>query len=179
MWRETSVPASPKTAAAMRPASAEADCGEERLSQDTQYVRYALTRSTVGVHRGVDRCGCEARFVNPRRALDVAMGRGRHLPALASAGCSLFGVDINLDAVVTARRRGLPVRGWVADLTSFPLPDRRLRTGRRDAIPAARSISGPRAEPRRRWVPAVRNLPDRTATARPRANVARSPARIE
>jgi hypothetical protein len=54
MWRETSVPASPKTAAAMRPGDAEADCGEERLSQDTQYVRYAPTRSTVGVHRGVD-----------------------------------------------------------------------------------------------------------------------------
>ena len=78
----------------------------------------------------------------PRRALDVAMGRGRHLPALASAGCNLFGVDISLEAVRTARERGLPVRGWVADLTSFPLPERRFelvvvtRYLQRDLFPA-------------------------------------------
>jgi len=78
----------------------------------------------------------------PRRALDVAMGRGRHLPALASAGCKLFGVDISLEAVRTARERGLPVRGWVADLTSFPLPERRFelvvvtRYLQRDLFPA-------------------------------------------
>ena len=77
------------------------------------------------------------------------MGRGRHLPALASVGCSLFGVDINLDAVLTARGRGLPVRGWVADLTSFPLPDRRFelvvvtRYLQRDLFPALeRSLTG-------------------------------------
>jgi len=70
------------------------------------------------------------------------MGRGRHLPVLASAGCSLFGVDINLDAVRTARERGVPVRGWVADLTSFPLPEQRFevvvvtRYLQRDLFPA-------------------------------------------
>ena len=63
---------------------------------------------------------------HPRRALDVAMGRGRHLPALAVAGCRLFGVDINLEAVHSAVARGLAVHAWVADLTAFPLPDRRF-----------------------------------------------------
>jgi len=59
-----------------------------------------------------------------RRALDVAMGRGRHLLPLAATGCSLFGVDIDSDAVHAAVARGVPVRAWVADLTTFPLPAR-------------------------------------------------------
>ena len=60
------------------------------------------------------------------RALDVAMGWGRHSLALAQAGFRTFGVDINLRAVTegvhAARRQRLPVNGWCADLTRYPLP---------------------------------------------------------
>jgi tellurite methyltransferase len=63
-----------------------------------------------------------------RRALDVAMGRGRHASVLAAAGFRVFGVDVKLDvvidAVASASRLGLVVRGWCADLTVFPLPSR-------------------------------------------------------
>jgi tellurite methyltransferase len=62
----------------------------------------------------------------PRRALDVAMGRGRHAEALAAAGLRPFGVDVNLEAVRDAvdrlRRRGVALRAWCADLTHYPLP---------------------------------------------------------
>jgi len=37
-----------------------------------------------------------------RRALDVAMGRGRHALVLAGAGFDTFGVDVNVDAVISA-----------------------------------------------------------------------------
>jgi tellurite methyltransferase len=61
-----------------------------------------------------------------RRALDVAIGRGRHALPLARAGFRTFGVDVNLeavrDAVAHARDEGLRVRGWCADLTQYPLP---------------------------------------------------------
>jgi SAM-dependent methyltransferase len=66
------------------------------------------------------------RLPAPRRALDVAMGRGRHAQALAARGYRVFGVDrrqeIVRDAVERARRRGLPIRGWAADLEGYPLP---------------------------------------------------------
>lgn len=66
----------------------------------------------------------------PRRALDVAMGRGRHALVLASEGFQVFGVDLNLnavhDAIQRATRRGLRIRGWCADLTISPLPSRRF-----------------------------------------------------
>jgi SAM-dependent methyltransferase len=62
----------------------------------------------------------------PRRALDVAMGRGRHAVVLGQAGFRTFGVDVKLDAVREALERaatyGLSVRGWCADLTQHPLP---------------------------------------------------------
>jgi len=62
----------------------------------------------------------------PRRALDVAMGRGLHAIVLGQAGFRVFGVDAQLDAVRAARARaaahGLTVRGWCADLTRYPLP---------------------------------------------------------
>jgi len=65
-------------------------------------------------------------LVEPRRALDVAMGRGRHAVVLAATGFRVFGVDINPDAVRDAvghaTSRGLIVRGWCADLTVSPLP---------------------------------------------------------
>ena len=62
----------------------------------------------------------------PRRALDVAMGRGRHVAALADAGFDVFGVDVRreavADAVRQARSRGAPLSAWVADLTRVGLP---------------------------------------------------------
>ena len=61
-----------------------------------------------------------------RRALDVAMGRGRHAVPLARAGFRTFGIDLKLDAVReaidAARREGLRVHGWCADLTRHGLP---------------------------------------------------------
>src|SRR5512140_1250046 len=62
----------------------------------------------------------------PARALDVAMGRGRHAIPLARAGFRTFGVDVRLEAVreamAAARREGTRVLGWCADLTRSPLP---------------------------------------------------------
>jgi len=62
----------------------------------------------------------------PRRAIDLAMGRGRHAIAMARAGLRTFGVDARFDAVhdavAEARRDGVIVRGWCADLTRAPLP---------------------------------------------------------
>jgi tellurite methyltransferase len=61
-----------------------------------------------------------------KRALDVAMGRGRHALPLARAGFRTFGVDIAFEPVreacATARTEGLRVHGWCADLTQHPLP---------------------------------------------------------
>jgi tellurite methyltransferase len=60
------------------------------------------------------------------RALDLAMGRGRHTQVLARAGFRTFGVDLNFnavrDAVTRARAAGLAVHGWCADLSAAPLP---------------------------------------------------------
>ena len=60
------------------------------------------------------------------RALDVAMGRGRHTAPIARAGFWVFGVDWNLDvlqvAVANARDNGIAIRAWCADLTQHPLP---------------------------------------------------------
>jgi len=62
------------------------------------------------------------------RALDVAMGRGRHALLLARHGFETFGVDRNLQAVEeamkVAAREGLQIRGWCADLTVSRLPAR-------------------------------------------------------
>jgi tellurite methyltransferase len=62
----------------------------------------------------------------PQRALDLAMGRGRHARLLARQGFRTFGVDVRADAVrdamESAAREGLTVRGWCADLTIYPLP---------------------------------------------------------
>src|SRR5436190_6185341 len=63
----------------------------------------------------------------PRKALDVAMGRGRHALLLARTGFETYGVDIDVDMVTaamqSAAREGLKIRGWCADLTAAPLPD--------------------------------------------------------
>jgi SAM-dependent methyltransferase len=64
------------------------------------------------------------------RALDVAMGTGRHAVALARAGLRTFGVDVKLEsvreAIGAARREGLRIEGWCADLTQHPLPRARF-----------------------------------------------------
>src|SRR3954454_7564021 len=60
------------------------------------------------------------------RALDVAMGTGRHAVPIAGAGFRTFGVDRRLDAVREARRAaaaaGVALGAWCADLTQHPLP---------------------------------------------------------
>jgi SAM-dependent methyltransferase len=65
-----------------------------------------------------------------RRALDVAMGRGRHAVLLAQSGFRTFGVDIKIDvvrdAVASARAAGVAVHAWCADLTRHPLPEARF-----------------------------------------------------
>jgi tellurite methyltransferase len=65
-----------------------------------------------------------------RRALDAAMGRGRHAQMLARLGLRVFGVDANYEAVRAARDRvaasGLAVGAWCADLTMSPLPPDRF-----------------------------------------------------
>jgi tellurite methyltransferase len=66
----------------------------------------------------------------PLRALDVAVGQGRHALPMAAAGFRVFGVDISCDrvrqAVEMATGEGLLVRGWCADLTAYPLPRERF-----------------------------------------------------
>jgi tellurite methyltransferase len=66
----------------------------------------------------------------PRRAMDVAMGRGRHVLVLARNGFRTFGVDKSLEAVrdacMRASRENLTVRGWCADLTRSALPRHRF-----------------------------------------------------
>jgi SAM-dependent methyltransferase len=61
------------------------------------------------------------------RALDVAMGRGRHGRLLAAAGFETFGVDVKFqavrDAVAGAAAHGVVIRGWCADLTRWALPE--------------------------------------------------------
>jgi tellurite methyltransferase len=89
----------------------------------------------------------------PRRALDVAMGRGRHAAVLAGAGLRTFGVDIVPSAVRDAIRRAadekLIVRGWCADLTRSPLPAARFglvlvtRYLQRDLFPSMRDALVP------------------------------------
>jgi tellurite methyltransferase len=62
----------------------------------------------------------------PPKALDMAMGRGRHALLLAQHGFQTFGVDLKHDAVrdamQTAAREGLRIRGWCADVTVPSLP---------------------------------------------------------
>jgi tellurite methyltransferase len=87
------------------------------------------------------------------RALDVAMGRGRHAVALARAGYRTFGVDVKVDAVrdgvQTAAAEGAVVLGWCADLTRVPLPDGRFdvvvvtRYLQRDLFPSLRAAVAP------------------------------------
>jgi tellurite methyltransferase len=65
-----------------------------------------------------------------RRALDVAMGKGRHTVALAAAGWDVFAVDADHATMTHTIARmhsvGHRVRAWCADLTSYPLPEDRF-----------------------------------------------------
>lgn len=76
---------------------------------------------------------------SPRRALDVAMGRGRHALLLAAEGFLTFGVDNRLDViaetVTKAGRNGFELRAWCADLTVPALP-----TGRFDLVVVTRYL---------------------------------------
>jgi len=90
------------------------------------------------------------------RALDVAMGHGRHAVALARAGFRTVGVDLRWDAVreamTAAEREGIRVGGWCADLTQYPLPRGRFdlvvvsRYLQRDLFPDLREALAPAGE---------------------------------
>lgn len=60
------------------------------------------------------------------RALDLAMGEGRHALPIARAGFMTFGVDRSVDRVRLARRlacaAGVAVQTWAADLDTYPMP---------------------------------------------------------
>jgi len=86
-----------------------------------------------------------------RRALDVAMGRGRHALVLARAGFHTFGVDVKLDALVSActaaRNDGVAIHAWCADLTQHP-----LRAARFDLVVVTRYLQRDLFEALRRTV---------------------------
>jgi len=96
---------------------------------------------------------CAAERASRGRALDVAMGRGRHALPLAHAGFRTFGVDIAFDAVrdavAAAAAEGVIVGGWCADLTQHPLPTERFdvivvsRYLQRDLFDALRAACAP------------------------------------
>jgi SAM-dependent methyltransferase len=71
-----------------------------------------------------------AHLPSSRQALDVAMGRGRHLETLGRAGFAVFGVDRDLaalrDGVVRSAELGLSLSAWCADLTAASLPPDRF-----------------------------------------------------
>jgi len=94
------------------------DSGEKRLSHASKY------HASPFVARWIPILAQQAPA--QRRALDLAMGRGRHAVLLARTGLRTFGVDLAAEAVRDAMMRaaadGLLVRGWCADLTRFPLP---------------------------------------------------------
>jgi tellurite methyltransferase len=88
-----------------------------------------------------------------RRALDLAMGRGRYAVDLARAGFRTFGVDVRLEAVrdaaAAAAAVGVRVHGWCADLMQHPLPHAWFdvvlvsRYLQRDLFPALRAAVVP------------------------------------
>jgi len=88
-----------------------------------------------------------------RRALDVAMGRGRHAALLGRAGFRTFGVDIAFEAVreamAAAAAEQVSLFGWCADLTQHPLPEARFdlivvsRYLQRDLFIALRAACAP------------------------------------
>jgi SAM-dependent methyltransferase len=89
----------------------------------------------------------------PGRALDVAMGRGRHARLIAAAGFHTFGVDGDFQSVAEAissgAAAGVTISGWCADLTMHPLPRERfdlivvVRYLQRDLFPALAGALAP------------------------------------
>jgi tellurite methyltransferase len=89
----------------------------------------------------------------PRRALDLAIGRGRNTRLLSETGWRIFGVDRDLNAVraavTTAATSGCRVAAWCADLTMSPLPRERFelivvtRYLQRDLFAALRDALAP------------------------------------
>jgi SAM-dependent methyltransferase len=89
----------------------------------------------------------------PRRALDLAMGRGRHAMVLATSGFHTFGVDYHFealrDAAHLADAAGVHLNVWCADLTNYPLPRASFdvvivtRYLQRDLFPAIRDAVRP------------------------------------
>jgi tellurite methyltransferase len=71
-----------------------------------------------------------AMLPGPRRALDVAMGRGRHVEVLGRAGFAVYGIDRDWaalrDAVALGAESGVAINAWCADLTAAALPQRRF-----------------------------------------------------
>ena len=115
------------------------DGGEQRLSQQPIISPAAFVAEWIARLADV---------TPPGRALDVAMGRGRHALALARAGHRAFGVDVRFeavhDAMAAARSAGVSIRAWCADLTQHPLPCERFelvivtRYLQRDLFPSLR-----------------------------------------
>jgi tellurite methyltransferase len=66
----------------------------------------------------------------PRRALDLAVGEGRHAVPLALSGFVTFGVDRSVQRLIKARgiarERGVSFVLWAADLDTYPLPASRF-----------------------------------------------------
>jgi SAM-dependent methyltransferase len=72
-----------------------------------------------------------ANLAGTRDALDLAIGRGRHVGTLGAAGFDVYGVDRDWsalrDAVAQGTRSGIAVKVWCGDLTAAaPLPGRRF-----------------------------------------------------
>jgi len=104
-----------------QPQQTKGDRGEKRLSQRDRII---VDPPSPFIAEWLPRIiGATA---VPARALDIAMGRGRHAAILADAGFHTFGVDVKLDAIREAVNRlagqQVIVRAWCADLTNYPLP---------------------------------------------------------
>ena len=123
-----SEPLKPNMAAATRPMTPRAIPERRAAANDRSMTDCFDSDPPVGLVSTW--AGTLARAWPMPRALDVAMGRGRHALQLAELGYRVFGVDARLDAVLAAvreaARRSLVVRGWCADLTASPLPPSRF-----------------------------------------------------
>jgi SAM-dependent methyltransferase len=124
------------------------DRGEKSLSHDAGSIMSPSPFVVEWVARVARELGAEP---ERRRALDVAMGRGRHALVLARAGFHTFGVDVKLDALVSActaaRNDGVAIHAWCADLTQHP-----LRAARFDLVVVTRYLQRDLFEALRRTV---------------------------
>jgi len=97
-------------------------------SDPSAFVLRAAAEIARGARGGLFERGTTSSPTRQLRALDLAMGSGRHTLPIARLGFQSFGVDRDFAKVNTAarqaRRDGLPVRLWVADLDTARLPER-------------------------------------------------------